>query len=873
MKIVHLKVENLASLATADIDFESGLLADEPIYLICGETGAGKTTLLDAITLALYGRVSRYAARSGESFHLDEANGDVSVTDVLNIVRRGSVAALAEVTFRTDDEQLYLARWSVSRARRKADGRFLTKVREVHNLTTGVQLASNGKECDAVVPNILGITYEQFTKTVLLPQNQFAEFLRAPRKDKSEILEMLMGNDIYTLVSKRLHERTLEAKRAKEDTELRLSTVHLLTDEARTQLTAQVATTGVRLQEAQTELQRLKRQSDLLLRRQRWQQQRLEAQQTWQARRSDLAALRGYARKLEEQGRALDQQAAELSPFTKWAEYQQTIVAGLTTAADLDRRLHAEVQQAEERRRQRPAVVAEWQKLQADMARVETICKTCDEQRQQARRQWEQLQQEQMRDWLRACRSRLRPGQPCPVCGSVDHHLPNDPAGAHPFDPNRLPVEEAERLWREAEQRYTSAMQSSARGTKIVAEAQRRLSLLDQALDHTAQLQQQYRTQYDTQLRALDPFFTDATWRTTWQDDPAKFVQYIEQQAARVTRWNQARDEWQKLVELQAQWEQQAAPYEQQILSLEPTWGDLTSESSAETAPMGAPMAPATRNAFRRLPEQWAALAQRVENLQREAREIAETQRQIAAESSKASESAADGSTQNEETPDALAERIALAAPALKTLEREYYAAVGQLKNDDEQRRTWDQYAAHLEKLKEEYTQWVSLDALLGSTDGEKFRGVAQSWTLQLLLEQTNGILRTLCPRYELVCEPGGLVILVRDLADGGVVRAVNGVSGGETFILSLALSLSLAQLNDNGLRIESLFIDEGFGSLSESYLDNALSILERLHSQGGGRQIGIISHVAKLRERIPVHLCVERTDAYTSGVIIRRQE
>jgi exonuclease SbcC len=266
-------------------------------------------------------------------------------------------------------------------------------------------------------------------------------------------------------------------------------------------------------------------------------------------------------------------------------------------------------------------------------------------------------------------------------------------------------------------------------------------------------------------------------------------------------------------------------------------------------------------------------LAQRVENLQREAREIAETQRQIAAESPKTSESAADGSTQNEETPDALAERIALAAPALKTLEREYYAAVGQLKNDDEQRRTWDQYAAQLEKLKEEYTQWVSLDTLLGSTDGEKFRGVAQSWTLQLLLEQTNGILRTLCPRYELVCEPGGLVILVRDLADGGVVRAVNGVSGGETFILSLALSLSLAQLNDNGLRIESLFIDEGFGSLSESYLDNALSVLERLHSQGGGRQIGIISHVAKLRERIPVHLCVERTDAYTSGVVIRRQE
>jgi exonuclease SbcC len=139
-------------------------------------------------------------------------------------------------------------------------------------------------------------------------------------------------------------------------------------------------------------------------------------------------------------------------------------------------------------------------------------------------------------------------------------------------------------------------------------------------------------------------------------------------------------------------------------------------------------------------------------------------------------------------------------------------------------------------------------------------------------LEQTNGILRTLCPRYELLCQPGSLVILVRDLADGGVVRVVGGVSGGETFILSLALSLALSQLNDNGLHIESLFIDEGFGSLSEAYLDNALTVLERLHSDVGGRQIGIISHVAKLRERIPMHLCVERTDAYTSCVVIRNQ-
>ncbi len=854
MKIVHLKVENLASVAEADIDFEQGPLAGEPIYLICGETGAGKTTLLDAITIALYGRVSRYAARTSDSFVMDEANGDMSVSDVLNIVRRGAASALAEVTFTTDDGQRYLARWAVTRARRRADGRFQSKVRELHCLNTGRQLASNSKECDAVVPRILGLTYEQFTKTVLLPQNQFAEFLRASKKDKSEILEMLVGNDIYTLISQRLHDHTLAARRAKEEAEVRLGTVQLLSDEDRTQLSAQIADLAARQQQAQEALQRLQRQRDLLVRRQRLAQQRAEVRRTWDARLADRAALRQYAAELAQRGAALEQQAAELAPYTRWAEYRQTILAGLNNAADLDRRLRAEVQQAEVRRQQHPALQQECARRQAEVAQSEERCKTLDAQRQQARQRLADLQQETMRDWLRACRSRLRPGQPCPVCGSVDHHLPADAhsaAPARPFDPQTLPVDEADKQWRAAEAQYTAAMKAVSKVSADYADAQRRLALLEQALGHTDQLQEQYRTQLRQQLEALDPFFADATWRTSWQAEPAPFLQYIEQQVARVTRWTQARDEWQKQTEQQSQWQAQAEPYIARIAALEPQW----------PTDVASPVAAGNVAALRRLPELLAALAQSVESLHREAQELASSP-----------DLPADPSAADAPTLEGLAAQIAAAEPALKALQGEYYAAVGRLKNDDEHRRTWAEYAAQREQRQREYALWFSLDEHFGSSDGEKFRGIAQSWTLQLLLEQTNGILRTLCPRYELLCQPGSLVILVRDLADGGVVRVVGGVSGGETFILSLALSLALSQLNDNGLHIESLFIDEGFGSLSEAYLDNALTVLERLHSDVGGRQIGIISHVAKLRERIPMHLCVERTDAYTSCVVIRNQ-
>jgi DNA repair exonuclease SbcCD ATPase subunit len=82
MKIVHLKIENLASIVEADIDFEQGALSGEPIYLICGDTGAGKTTLLDAITIALYDKVSRYGvnAERVDRFAMDSDNPDIAVT-------------------------------------------------------------------------------------------------------------------------------------------------------------------------------------------------------------------------------------------------------------------------------------------------------------------------------------------------------------------------------------------------------------------------------------------------------------------------------------------------------------------------------------------------------------------------------------------------------------------------------------------------------------------------------------------------------------------------------------------------------------------------------------------------------------------------
>ncbi len=145
---------------------------------------------------------------------------------------------------------------------------------------------------------------------------------------------------------------------------------------------------------------------------------------------------------------------------------------------------------------------------------------------------------------------------------------------------------------------------------------------------------------------------------------------------------------------------------------------------------------------------------------------------------------------------------------------------------------------------------WQVMSELIGSHDGAKFRKFAQGLTLDLLVQSANSHLRDLHPRYALKRVPGeDLELLVIDLDMAEEERGLAGLSGGETFLVSLALALGLAALNAAGHQIESLFIDEGFGALDAQSLDTALDALDQL--QSSGRQVGIISHVNAVAERV----------------------
>lgn len=163
-----------------------------------------------------------------------------------------------------------------------------------------------------------------------------------------------------------------------------------------------------------------------------------------------------------------------------------------------------------------------------------------------------------------------------------------------------------------------------------------------------------------------------------------------------------------------------------------------------------------------------------------------------------------------------------------------------------------------LQKKKEAFKVWVKLNEMIGSASGDKFAKFAQGITLDQLIYLANKHLNILSPRYELqrsLDSNKQLEIEICDSFQGDVVRGVNTLSGGESFIVSLSLALGLSSLASQKISIDSLFLDEGFGTLDSDSLELALNALNQL--QSSGKMVGVISHVEALKERIPLQIRV----------------
>ncbi|MCX5819008.1 MAG: AAA family ATPase [Deltaproteobacteria bacterium] len=191
---------------------------------------------------------------------------------------------------------------------------------------------------------------------------------------------------------------------------------------------------------------------------------------------------------------------------------------------------------------------------------------------------------------------------------------------------------------------------------------------------------------------------------------------------------------------------------------------------------------------------------------------------------------------------------------------RQIRVDIGAIKNSlGENEKLKEKQQDHIRALdarKKECARWDDLHLLIGSADGKKFRNFAQGLTFEMMTVHANRQLKKMTDRYLLIRDPSQpLELNVIDNYQAGEIRSTKNLSGGESFIVSLALALGLSQMASRNVRVDSLFLDEGFGTLDDEALETALSTLGGLHQEG--KLIGIISHVTALKERIGTQIQV----------------
>ena len=186
MKVLRIRIKNLASLeGVTSINFNEEPLCSAGIFAITGATGAGKSTILDALCLALYAKTPRYLQAKETGIDVqDIGGGSISQSDIRGILRDGTAEGFAEVDFVAVDGQHYRAAWNIRRSRNKAEGSLQAYTVTLKNISTNTDIAGRKTELLSQIERLVGLNFEQFTRSVLLAQGDFTAFLKAPKDEK-----------------------------------------------------------------------------------------------------------------------------------------------------------------------------------------------------------------------------------------------------------------------------------------------------------------------------------------------------------------------------------------------------------------------------------------------------------------------------------------------------------------------------------------------------------------------------------------------------------------------------------------------------------------------------------------------------------------
>ena len=245
MELLGLKIRNIASIAEAEINFSASPLKDEPVFLICGDTGAGKSTILDAVCLALYNEAPRLSSVKSE-WLADDAipvgkrsdDDTVKTDDTRQFLRKGTGRGAVELLFSGNDEKEYRAVWSISRAYGKADGR-LQKVE--WTVECDGEILKNRNDVKAKIEAVTGMNFDQYCRTAMLAQGDFARFLKSSEDEKAVILEKLTRTDIYSRIGMMIARENREHADAFEAQQKKTGGITLMDDDEREKHSGDIA--------------------------------------------------------------------------------------------------------------------------------------------------------------------------------------------------------------------------------------------------------------------------------------------------------------------------------------------------------------------------------------------------------------------------------------------------------------------------------------------------------------------------------------------------------------------------------------------------------------------------------------------------------
>ena len=1001
MKIKKLAIRNIASIESADIDFESGPLKDSPLFLICGETGAGKTTILDAITLALYGKTPRYADNKRKR---DCQVGGMAFNDARQLVRRGAPSASATVELVGNDGKPYEARWSVDSTKRGPNKGKLKDAEWVwKDCSKGGIEHSLAKDVESVATRVVGLGFEQFCRTTLLAQGQFTKFLLGDEDAKAEILEKLTSTEKFKKFGIAIGDKYLTLESAAKSIEDEIKLLSGLGQE-RPVVEAKIAELKGKLDESSGIVKALEARKDWLSRAAELAQDERNIRAEMSGAFADLKATEAevasqlqrekaavdeinaflaenepraemYAQAgviLTELGYVRDARAKKAEAEAHLAKLEKSLPALNKAKGDAAKALEESVKPHDimsaredferrkldamnlkklrkdkdaavkksgdikmlgmriagigkllaDRKRHEEALEARKSELEQALSALpglEQACKAASEKRDVAQTERDKVDR-LLKSGIEKIVAGLHVGDECPICKSRIERLNTASVFSDLMAEKNGAYAAADKAYRSAE-RVLNAAKAAADGAKTKvsdaaeqvksdvksikeadAEIQECASLLgvegtkegvDAALavcDNSiagigvkiaaGEAQEDVLKEVSKELRKLCKAVDVAKEDLALKERACLNCESAIKQAADAIKSEEKRAEeslakasakiaipawWESWEADQGKWEDSLKRSAADYLERKALLSEAMSRQS-ECAKLSVRIAECRKRAVENVPE----LAADVKAGDADEHSLTRVdallgQFALVVGQRKAQDGKKPPDLSEEDSVEALSARCEELKAEDERLRNDLAAQRQKIAADDKcasDRAAKENELAAARAVRDE---WKPIADLFGDREGKKIQREIQSYVLMNVLVKANYYLKQLSDRYELSCE--GLVLSVVDANEGYVVRPVNTLSGGEQFLVSLALALGLAGMNESGLSVDMLLIDEGFGTLSGEHLNSAIEALERLNALTGTRKVGVISHVERLRERIKTHVEVTRNGHEPSTV------